>query len=76
MKKWVFIMAIDGHILNFNTVLSNLKHKSGPQLLHIITKKGKGYKIAEMDPVKYHGVTPFNIKLELVTQNLAMQFIH
>ncbi len=54
---------IDGHdIKSLNTVLSNLKHKSGPQLLHIITKKGKGYKIAEMDPVKYHGVTPFNIK--------------
>ena len=42
--------------------MNNLKLKSGPQLLHIITKKGKGYKIAEMDPVKYHGVTPFNVK--------------
>ena len=54
---------IDGHdIKSLNKVLNNLKLKSGPQLLHIITKKGKGYKIAEMDPVKYHGVTPFNIK--------------
>ena len=54
---------IDGHdIKSLNKVLSNLKLKSGPQLLHIITKKGKGYKIAEMDPVKYHGVTPFNVK--------------
>ena len=31
-------------------------------MLHVITKKGKGYKIAEQDPIKYHGVTPFNIK--------------
>ena len=54
---------IDGHdIKSLNKVLNNLKLKSGPQLLHIITKKGKGYKIAEMNPVKYHGVTPFNIE--------------
>ena len=42
--------------------MSNLKNKSGPILLHVITKKGKGYKIAEQDPIKYHGVTPFNVK--------------
>lgn len=54
---------IDGHdIKSLNKVMNNLKHKSGPQLLHIITKKGKGYKIAEMNPIKYHGVTPFNVK--------------
>ncbi len=54
---------IDGHdIKSLNKVMNNLKLKSGPQLLHIITKKGKGYKIAEMNPVKYHGVTPFNVK--------------
>ena len=45
-----------------NKVLNNLKNKSGPILLHVITKKGKGYKIAEQDPIKYHGVTPFDIK--------------
>ena len=54
---------IDGHdIPSLNKVLSNLKNKSGPILLHVITKKGKGYKIAEKDPIKYHGVTPFNVK--------------
>tara|TARA_B100000035_G_scaffold315162_1_gene334185 strand:+ start:1459 stop:3345 length:1887 start_codon:yes stop_codon:yes gene_type:complete len=54
---------IDGHdISSLNKVLNNLKGKSGPVLLHVITKKGKGYKIAEQDPIKYHGVTPFNIK--------------
>ncbi len=54
---------IDGHdISSLNKVLDNLKNKTGPILLHVITKKGKGYKIAEKDPIKYHGVTPFNIK--------------
>ena len=54
---------IDGHdISSLNKVLSNLRDKSGPILLHVITKKGKGYKVAEQDPIKYHGVTPFNVK--------------
>ena len=54
---------IDGHDISLlNKVLSNLKNKSGPILLHVITKKGKGYKIAEQNPIKYHGVTPFDIK--------------
>ena len=53
---------IDGHDLrSLNEVLKNLKRKKGPILLHVITKKGKGYKIAEKDPIKYHGVTPFDI---------------
>ena len=53
---------IDGHDLqSLNEVLKNLKNKKGPILLHVITKKGKGYKIAEKNPIKYHGVTPFDI---------------
>jgi 1-deoxy-D-xylulose-5-phosphate synthase len=53
----------DGHDINsLKTVLKNLKEKKGPILLHVITKKGKGYKIAENNPIKYHGVSPFNIK--------------
>ena len=53
---------IDGHDLqSLNEVLKNLKHKRGPILLHVITKKGKGYKIAEKNPIKYHGVTPFDV---------------
>ena len=53
---------IDGHdIRSLNEMLDSLKHKKGPLLLHVITKKGKGYKIAEKNPVKYHGVTPFDI---------------
>ncbi len=54
---------IDGHDIRvLNEMLENLKHKKGPILLHVITKKGKGYKIAEKNPIKYHGVTPFDIE--------------
>ena len=53
---------IAGHDMrSLNQMLESLKHKKGPLLLHVITKKGKGYKIAEKNPVKYHGVTPFDI---------------
>ena len=54
---------IDGHdIDSLKSVLKNLKNKKGPRLLHVVTTKGKGYKIAEKNPVLYHGVTPFDIK--------------
>ena len=52
---------IDGHDLPaLLTTLRNLRDLPGPRLLHIITRKGKGYERAEEDPVKYHGVTPFD----------------
>ncbi|MFT4561210.1 MAG: 1-deoxy-D-xylulose-5-phosphate synthase [Gammaproteobacteria bacterium] len=56
-----YIGPIDGHDLPtvLNT-LRNIQKLKGPQFLHIITKKGKGYAPAEEDPVAYHGVTPFD----------------
>ncbi|WP_038316828.1 1-deoxy-D-xylulose-5-phosphate synthase [Kingella kingae] len=49
--------AIDGHNLpQLIEVLKDLRQRKGPQLLHIITKKGQGYKLAENDPVKYHAI--------------------
>ncbi len=52
---------IDGHDLDaLISTLENLKMISGPRLLHVITKKGKGFGPAEQDPCGYHGVTPFN----------------
>ena len=48
---------VDGHnIENLVDVLKDLRGRTGPQLLHVITKKGNGYKFAENDPVKYHAV--------------------
>ena len=48
---------VDGHnVENLVDVLKDLRGRKGPQLLHVITKKGNGYKLAENDPVKYHAV--------------------
>lgn len=52
---------IDGHdIETLVKTLKNLKEIDGPRFLHIVTKKGKGFKPAEGAPVKYHGVAPFD----------------
>ena len=48
---------VDGHnVEHLVDVLKDLRGRKGPQLLHVITKKGNGYKLAENDPVKYHAV--------------------
>jgi 1-deoxy-D-xylulose-5-phosphate synthase len=53
---------IDGHDLpSLMLLLKNLKKMQGPRLLHIVTRKGKGYKPAEGDSCKYHGTGPFDI---------------
>ncbi|BCL74698.1 1-deoxy-D-xylulose-5-phosphate synthase [Jeongeupia sp. HS-3] len=55
-----YIGPVDGHNLDaLVTTLSNIKELKGPQFLHVVTKKGHGYKLAVDDPVKYHAVTPF-----------------
>ncbi len=52
---------VDGHDLSqLVRALKTLRTLEGPQLLHIITQKGKGYAPAETDPVRYHAVTPFD----------------
>ena len=57
-----YVGPIDGHnISEMVTTLENIKHVEGPTLVHVMTKKGKGYPPAEQDPVKYHGVTPFHV---------------
>jgi 1-deoxy-D-xylulose-5-phosphate synthase len=56
-----YIGPVDGHDLpTLVETIRNLRRLSGPQFLHVITKKGKGYAPAEEDPVKYHAVTPFD----------------
>ncbi len=52
---------IDGHDLpTLVQTLDNLRQMKGPRLLHVITRKGKGYKLAEAEPVTYHGVGTFD----------------
>jgi len=56
-----YIGPIDGHDLDtLVKTLSNVKKLQGPQLLHVITRKGHGYERAEDDPILYHGVTKFD----------------
>ncbi|HNK19059.1 MAG TPA: 1-deoxy-D-xylulose-5-phosphate synthase [Piscinibacter sp.] len=56
-----YVGPIDGHDLDaLIPTLENLRDKQGAQFLHVVTKKGYGYKLAEADPVKYHGPTPFD----------------
>lgn len=56
-----YIGPIDGHDLDsLIPTLQNLKQLDGPQFLHVVTKKGQGYKLAEADPVLYHGPGKFN----------------
>ena len=56
-----YIGPVDGHDLpTLISTLRNLSNLHGPHLLHVITKNGKGYAPAEEDPVKYHGVNPFD----------------
>jgi 1-deoxy-D-xylulose-5-phosphate synthase len=51
---------IDGHDLeSLVPTLANLKELDGPRFLHVITRKGQGYKLAEADPILYHGVSKF-----------------
>jgi 1-deoxy-D-xylulose-5-phosphate synthase len=58
---WNYVGPIDGHDLKALTrTLRNLKDLRGPQLLHIVTRKGKGYPPAEADPIKWHGPGPFD----------------
>ncbi|HEX9672944.1 MAG TPA: 1-deoxy-D-xylulose-5-phosphate synthase [Burkholderiales bacterium] len=56
-----YIGPIDGHDLDaLVPTLRNMKELKGPQFLHVVTKKGQGYKLAEADPVLYHGVSRFD----------------
>ncbi len=56
-----YIGPIDGHDLeSLIPTLQNLKQRTGPQFLHIVTKKGHGYKLAEADPISYHGLGKFS----------------
>ena len=58
-----YLGPVDGHnIEELERMLKITKELDGPVLLHVLTKKGKGYKIAEENPDKYHATSPFNIE--------------
>jgi 1-deoxy-D-xylulose-5-phosphate synthase len=58
-----YIGPMDGHdIKELVKTLRNMRNLAGPQLLHVVTRKGKGYDPAEKDPIKWHGPGPFDPK--------------
>jgi 1-deoxy-D-xylulose-5-phosphate synthase len=60
---FTYIGPVQGHdINNLTLILENIKDIEGPVLLHVITKKGKGYIPAENEPIKFHGVGKFDVK--------------
>jgi 1-deoxy-D-xylulose-5-phosphate synthase len=67
-----YIGPIDGHDLDsLIPTLENIKGLKGPQFLHVVTKKGQGYKLAEADPVAYHGPGKFDPAVGLVKSTAA-----
>jgi 1-deoxy-D-xylulose-5-phosphate synthase len=57
-----YVGPIDGHSIGeMVTTLESVKKLDGPTLVHVLTKKGKGYAPAEQDPIKFHAVTPFHV---------------
>lgn len=57
-----YLGPVDGHdVFQLIEILKNVKKLKGPVLLHIITKKGKGYEPAEKEPTKFHGIGRFNV---------------
>jgi 1-deoxy-D-xylulose-5-phosphate synthase len=66
-----YIGPIDGHDLSILIkTLNNMKALEGPQILHVITQKGKGFPSAENDPCIYHGVSAFDPKTGKIKPNL------
>jgi 1-deoxy-D-xylulose-5-phosphate synthase len=61
-----YIGPIDGHDLDsLIPTLENIRELEGPQFLHVVTRKGQGYKLAEADPIAYHGPGKFDPKVGL-----------
>ncbi len=67
-----YIGPIDGHDLGaLVSTLKNLRDAKGPQFLHVVTRKGKGYAPAEADPIKWHGPGPFDPKSGVIFKEKA-----
>ena len=60
---FTYVGPLEGHRLDHLIKnLDNVKHLRGPVLVHVITKKGKGYHFSENDPLRFHGIAPFHIE--------------
>ncbi len=65
-----YVGPVDGHdVTELSKTLQNMRGMKGPYLLHVITRKGKGYSLAENDPVRYHGVGKFDPAIGVADDN-------
>ena len=69
-----YIGPIDGHDMPvLLQTLENMKHLSGPQFLHVVTKKGRGFAPAESDPIGYHAINKIEAKEKSAPQSISTQ---
>ncbi|MCG6536416.1 MAG: 1-deoxy-D-xylulose-5-phosphate synthase, partial [Syntrophales bacterium LBB04] len=70
---FTYVGPLEGHRLdNLIKNLKNVNELKGPVLVHVITKKGRGYSFAEDNPAKFHGIAPFKIETgELLNENVT-----
>lgn len=67
---FVYYGPIDGHdVLELVRMFENIRDLDEPRFVHVVTKKGKGYEPAEIDPCGYHGVSAFNLEQGIVKNN-------
>lgn len=72
---FTYIGVVDGHnIKKLTQVFNHVKDIPGPVFIHVSTKKGKGYKLAEEQPAKYHSVSKFNLDEGMATKNSTIKY--
>ena len=72
---FTYFGPFNGHdIKTLEDILENSKKVKGPVLIHIITKKGKGYEFAEKNPNKFHGIGPYDIKTGETKKKKSMDY--
>lgn len=70
-----YLGPIDGHNVHYLIeIFQKVKDMKGPVLIHVITKKGKGYQPAEREPIKFHGTMPFNILTGETEKNKILSY--
>jgi len=70
-----YVGPIDGHDLGMLVeTLKDLRERQGPVLLHVITKKGKGYEPAELNPTAFHGTPPFDVESGTTSKSSGMSY--
>ena len=67
---FIYYGPVDGHdVLELVRMFENIRDIDAPRFVHVVTKKGKGYEPAEVDPCGYHGVSAFNLEQGIVKSN-------